>query len=75
MAICWLAARSKSRSIRGSNTFVFSGVVNPDFIATGDVVASTQVADAKVEYRTNTRIDKSEFSSMLARFFLSVMPM
>lgn len=53
----------------------FSGIVNPDTIATGNVVPSTQVAEARVEYRTNTRLDKAEVMSQLARFFLSVMPL
>lgn len=53
----------------------FSGVVNPDNVMSGNVVSSTQVADARVEYRTNTRLDKAELMSQLARFFLSVMPL
>lgn len=52
-----------------------SGVVNPDNVLAGNVVSSTQIADARVEYRTNSRIDKAEFSSQLARFFLSLLPM
>ncbi|HTN67050.1 MAG TPA: flagellar basal body L-ring protein FlgH [Burkholderiaceae bacterium] len=53
----------------------FSGVVSPDNIVAGNVVPSTQVADARVEYRTNTNIDKTEVMGALARFFLSVMPL
>lgn len=53
----------------------FSGVVNPDNVMSGNVVSSTLVADARVEYRTNTRVDKAELMSQLTRFFLSVMPL
>jgi len=53
----------------------FSGVVTPSSIATGNTVSSTQVADAKFEYRTNAHLDASEMMSILDRFFLSVMPM
>jgi flagellar L-ring protein FlgH len=53
----------------------FSGVVSPDNIVAGNIVPSTQVADARVEYRTNTNIDKTEVMGALARFFLSVMPL
>lgn len=53
----------------------FSGVVNPDNVAAGNVVSSTLVADARIEYRTNSRIDKAEMMSQLARFFLSIMPL
>lgn len=52
----------------------FSGTVSPDKIATGNFVLSTAVADAKVEYRTNTRLDMAEFMSSLSRFFFSVSP-
>lgn len=53
----------------------FSGIVNPDNLTTGNVVSSTQVADARVEYRTNSRIDKAEMMSQLTRFFLSILPL
>ncbi len=53
----------------------FSGIVNPDNIVSGNVVSSTQVADARVEYRTNSRIDKAEMMSQFARFFLSLLPL
>lgn len=60
---------------KGVEYIRFSGVVSPDTITSGNVVSSTQVADARVEYRTNTRIDSSEMKSMLARFFLSLAPL
>jgi len=52
----------------------FSGVVNPTTIALGNVVPSAQVADARLEYRTNSRLDKTELMSQLARFFFSFVP-
>jgi flagellar L-ring protein precursor FlgH len=52
----------------------FSGVVNPDTVQSGNLVSSTQVADAKVEYRTSSRVDAAEVASSLTRFFLSVLP-
>lgn len=52
----------------------FSGTVNPDNITNGNMVSSTVVADARVEYRTNTRLDMAEFMSSLSRFFFSVSP-
>ena len=53
----------------------FSGVVTPATIVTGNIVSSTQVADAKFEYRTNAHLDGSEMMSILDRFFLSFIPM
>jgi len=52
----------------------FSGIVNPDNV-NNNVVSSTLVADARVEYRTNSRIDKAEMMSQLTRFFLSILPL
>lgn len=53
----------------------FSGVVNPRNIGAGNVVPSTQVADTRLEYRTNSRVDKAELMSQLARFFFSLAPL
>jgi len=44
----------------------FSGIVSPDTIV-NNTVSSTQVADARVEYRTNSHYDTAEVSSELAR--------
>ena len=60
---------------RGAEFIRFSGVVNPDTVAAGNTVASAQVADARVEYRTNTRLDKADVMSQLTRFFLSALPL
>lgn len=59
---------------KGAEYIRFSGVVNPDTILNGNQVASTQVADARLEYRSNTRIDPVEIASQLGRFVLSVLP-
>lgn len=53
----------------------FSGVVTPSTIVAGNVVSSTQVSNAKFEYRTNAHIDGSEAMSILDRFFLSFIPL
>jgi flagellar L-ring protein precursor FlgH len=59
---------------KGVEFIRFSGMVNPDTIQTGNVVSSTLVADARVEYRTNSQIDKAEMASMASRFFQSLLP-
>lgn len=51
----------------------FSGVISPDTIV-DNTVSSTQVADARVEYRTDSRYDSAELTSELARFFMSLSP-
>lgn len=60
---------------KGGEFVRFSGVVTPDTITAGNVVTSTQVADARVEYRTNSHIDRAEVSNWLTRFFYSFVPL
>lgn len=59
---------------KGVEFIRFSGMVNPDTIQPDNVVASTAVADARVEYRTNSQIDRAEMTSMMSRFFQSLLP-
>lgn len=59
---------------RGSEFVRFSGVINPDDITQGNFVSSNKVAEAKMEYRTNSQIDAAQVISILARFFLSISP-
>jgi flagellar L-ring protein precursor FlgH len=59
---------------KGTEFIRFSGMVSPDTIQPGNVVSSTLVADARVEYRTSSQIDRAEMNSMLSRFFQSLLP-
>ncbi|MGO4378467.1 flagellar basal body L-ring protein FlgH [Pseudoduganella sp. RAF53_2] len=59
---------------KGTEFIRISGMVNPDSIASNNSVASTAIADARVEYRTNSHLDKTELQSMASRFFLSLLP-
>ncbi|HQN64427.1 MAG TPA: flagellar basal body L-ring protein FlgH [Methylophilus sp.] len=66
----------KQISLDKGNEYVrFSGVVNPDTVTVGNNVASTKVADARIEYRTNSKIDAAQIASILTRFFLSFAPL
>lgn len=60
---------------KGTEFVRFSGVINPDTITLGNMVSSTKVADARIEYRTNSKIDGSQIASILSRFFLSFIPL
>ena len=53
----------------------FSGIISPSLISVGNSVSSTQVADVRVEYRTNTNVDKSVIANMINRFFFSMFPL
>jgi flagellar L-ring protein precursor FlgH len=57
---------------KGTEFVRFSGVINPDNITVGNFVPSNKVADARIEYRTNSKIDAAGIASMVARFFLSM---
>lgn len=59
---------------QGSEFIRFSGVVNPTNIVNGNTVSSTQVADARIEYRGTGYIDEAQTMGWLARFFLTVLP-
>ncbi len=59
---------------QGTEFIRFSGVVDPRFISTLNTVISTQVADARIEYRANGIIDEAQILGWLARFFLTFLP-
>ncbi len=67
-----LVSGEKQIGINQGSEFVrFSGVVNPATVSATNVVSSTQVADARIEYRGNGYIDEAQTMGWLARFFLT----
>ena len=52
----------------------FSGIVNPATIRGGNVVSSTQVADARIEQRGRGDVGRVQGLGWLSRFFLSIAP-
>jgi flagellar L-ring protein precursor FlgH len=64
----------KQFGINQGQEFVrLSGVVNPIHII-GNTISSTQVADARIEYRANGYLDEAQTMGWLSRFFLTVSP-
>jgi flagellar L-ring protein precursor FlgH len=59
---------------RGSEYIRFSGVVDPRSIAGSNSVSSTQVADARIEYRNKGIMDEVQTMGWLQRFFLNFSP-
>lgn len=53
----------------------FSGVIDPRFIRPGNQIASTQVADVRVEFRGKGDIDRAMTVGWLQRFFFSWSPL
>ncbi len=67
-----LVSGEKQTGINQGSEFVrFSGVVNPATVSATNTVSSSQVADARLEYRGNGYIDEAQTMGWLARFFLS----
>lgn len=52
----------------------FSGTIDPRHIRPGNVVASAQVANARIESKGRGQIDEALSIGWLGRFFLNVMP-
>ncbi|GAB4175121.1 MAG: flagellar basal body L-ring protein FlgH [Rhodocyclaceae bacterium] len=70
-----LVSGEKQIAINQGQEFVrFSGVVNPIHIAAGNTVQSTQVADARIEYKASGFLNEAQVMGWLARFFLTVLP-
>ena len=59
---------------RNSEVLKFSGVINPEQIQPGNVISSTQVADARLDYRGGGYIEEAQIKGWLSRFFDSFSP-
>ncbi|MDN4576371.1 flagellar basal body L-ring protein [Pandoraea cepalis] len=59
---------------QGTEYIKFSGVVSPQTISGANTVPSTQVADARIEYRGKGYINEAETMGWLQRFFLNISP-
>lgn len=59
---------------RGSEYVRFSGVIDPRSITGTNTVSSTQVADARIEYRSKGIMDEVQTMGWLQRFFLIASP-
>lgn len=70
-----LVAGEKQIGINQGSEFIrLSGIVNPQHIGYGNVVLSSEVAEARLEYRGSGYIDEAQTMGWLARVFQSVMP-
>jgi flagellar L-ring protein precursor FlgH len=59
---------------QGQEYIRLSGVVNPTFISATNTIASSRVADARVEYKESGYISEAQVMGWLARFFLTFLP-
>ena len=70
-----LISGEKQLAIGSEQEFVrISGVVNPSFVDAFNVVESSKIADARIEYKSSGQVSDGQVMGWLARFFLNVMP-
>ncbi|HEX8988931.1 MAG TPA: flagellar basal body L-ring protein FlgH [Rhodocyclaceae bacterium] len=70
-----LVSGEKQIGLKEGEEFIrFSGVVNPNNVTSQNTVQSTQVADARIEYKANGFLDSAQVMGWLGRFFLTFLP-
>ncbi|MFO1413558.1 MAG: flagellar basal body L-ring protein FlgH [Burkholderiales bacterium] len=68
-------AGEKQIGINTGSEFVrLSGVVNPTTILANNIVSSTSIGDARLEYRGAGTIDEAQTMGWLSRMFMTVLP-
>ncbi|HMW55471.1 flagellar basal body L-ring protein FlgH, partial [Accumulibacter sp.] len=58
----------------GQEYIRLSGIINPYFVNAANTIASSQIADARIEYKESGGISEAQVMGWLARFFLTFMP-
>lgn len=70
-----LVSGEKQMAINQGNEYIrFSGVINPNTVTGSNTVQSTQVADARIEYKGSGYIDEAQQMGWLHRFFVAILP-
>lgn len=70
-----LVSGEKQLAIGQEQEFVrVSGVVNPSFVDAFNIIESSKVADARIEYKSAGTLSEGQVLGWMARFFLNVLP-
>ncbi len=70
-----VVAGEKQLAINSDTEYIrLAGVVNPSQISSANSINSTQLANAQLESKNSQSLDKAQVGSMLARFFLTILP-
>lgn len=70
-----LVSGEKQLSVGNEQEFVrLSGVVNPSFVDASNTIASSKVADARIEYKSAGQMAEGMSMAWLGRFFMNVLP-
>jgi flagellar L-ring protein precursor FlgH len=59
---------------QGSEFIRLSGIINPTQLTSANTIPSTQLADARIEYRGSGAVAENQQTGWLSRFFLNVLP-
>ncbi len=70
-----VVAGEKQIAVNNDTDYIrLAGVVNPAHITASNSVNSTQLANVQIESKTSQGLDRSQLTSLLARFFLTLVP-
>lgn len=70
-----VVAGEKQVAINNDTEYIrLAGVVNPNQITLNNTVNSYQLANVQIESKNSQSLDPSQAGSMLARFFLTILP-
>jgi flagellar L-ring protein precursor FlgH len=70
-----VVAGEKQIAVNNDTDYIrLAGVVNPAHISASNTVNSTQLANVQIESKNSQGLERSQLTSMLARFFLTLLP-
>lgn len=70
-----VVAGEKQVAVNSDTEYIrLAGVVNPAQISSGNSINSTQLANVQIESKNRQSMDSSQVSSMVSRFFLTLLP-
>lgn len=70
-----LVSGEKQMGINEGTEYIrFSGIVNPTTISSANVVTSTQVADARIEFKGRGEMDSAQVMGWMTKLFMTVLP-
>jgi len=70
-----VVAGEKQIAVNNDTDYIrLAGVVNPTQITASNTVNSTQLANVQIESKNSQGLDRSQLTSMMARFFLTLLP-
>lgn len=70
-----VVAGEKQIAVNNDTDYIrLAGVVNPVHITAANSVNSTQIANVQIESKNSQGLDRSQITSMMARFFLTLLP-